>query len=198
VGGEIPIVYATSNVATINYKEFGVLLTFTPEFTDDGKIDLRVEMEVSEPSTAFSTSFAGFEVPAFISRQAETRALLEEGQTLLLGGLYREQTSETVNKVPYLGDIPLLGMAFRRTAFDSSRTELLMAVRPAVARETEELAVERLPTDRPPLSREEVRTRQNPYEVTRPRIGRRRPPQPPAGWPTEGESIREKSRNPVE
>jgi pilus assembly protein CpaC len=185
-------------VATINFKEFGVLLTFTPEFTDDGRIDLRVEMEVSEPSSAFSTSFGGFEVPAFVSRQADTRVLLEEGQTLLLGGLYREQTSESEEKVPYLGDVPLLGRAFRRTVFNSSRTELLMAVKPAVARGAGELAVKRLPTDRPPLSHEEVRTKPNPHEVTRPRIRLRPAPSPEPGWPTVGDYLREKSGESVE
>jgi type II secretory pathway component GspD/PulD (secretin) len=155
-------------------------------------------MEVSEPTSAFSTSFAGFEVPAFVSRQAETRALLEEGQTLLLGGLYREQTSESEDKVPYLGDIPLLGMLFRKTVFNTSRTELLMAVRPIVAGEASELAVERLPTDRSPLSREEVRTQQNPYGVTRPRIGRRPAPQNDADWPTVQEYLKEKSGRSVD
>jgi len=137
-------------------------------------------------------------VPAFVSRQADTRVLLEEGQTLLLGGLYREQTSESEDKVPYLGDVPLLGRAFRRTVFNSSRTELLMAVKPAVARGAGELAVKRLPTDRPPLSHEEVRTKPNPHEVTRPRFRLRPAPPSEPGWPTVGDYLREKSRESVE
>ena len=173
IGGEVPIVYATSNVATITFKEFGTLLTFTPEFMDDGMIDLRASMEVSEPTSAFASSFAGFEVPAFIGRKAQTRVVLGEGQTLLIGGLYRETISESEDKVPYLGDIPLLGFFFRKTVYNVVRTETVMTVRPRVARSSEELLVKRLPTDRPPLSREEVRTKPNPYPVTRPRFGRR-------------------------
>ena len=194
VGGEVPIVYATSNVATVTFKEFGVLLTFTPEFTDDSKIDLRVVMEVSEPSTAFSTTLGGFEVPSFISRQAETRVLLEDGATLLIGGLYREQTSEREDKVPYLGDLPLLGWAFRRTVFDTSRSELVMAVRPRVAVDARALEVRSLPTDRPPLSRGELRTRQNPYGVTRPRVGRGPLPPPGPGWGTLDEYVGDESK----
>ena len=171
VGGEVPVVYATANVATIQFKEFGTLLSFTPEFTDDGKIDLSASMEVSEPTSAFATAFGGFDVPSFISRRAETRVLLAEGETLLVGGLYREQTSENEQKVPYIGDIPLLGFFFRRTVHDVSRTETVMTVRPQIARGPQGLRVKRLPTDRPPLTRGEVRTQPNPYEVTRPRLG---------------------------
>jgi pilus assembly protein CpaC len=179
VGGEIPVVYATANVATIQFKEFGTLLSFTPEFTDDGKIDLSAAMEVSEPTSAFATSFGGFDVPSFISRRAETRVLLAEGETLLVGGLYREQTSEDEQKVPYLGDIPFLGFFFRRTVHDVSRTETVMTVRPQVARSPHRLQVKGLPTDRPPLSRGEVRTQSNPYGVTRPRLDLKPAPAPP-------------------
>jgi Flp pilus assembly secretin CpaC len=183
VGGEVPIVYATANVATIEFKEFGTLLSFTPEFTDDGMIDLRVEMEVSEPTAAFGTAFAGFEVPSFVGRTAQTRVLLARGQSLLIGGLYREQTQESEDKVPYLGDIPFIGSAFKKTVYSTQKTELVMAVKPRVASpNADSLAVRRLPTDRPPLSRKEVRTQPNPYGVTRPRIFRK-PTQPKAPGP---------------
>jgi pilus assembly protein CpaC len=179
VGGEVPVVYATANVATIQFKEFGTLLTFTPEFTDDGKIDLSAAMEVSEPTAAFGTAFGGFDVPSFISRRAETRVLLAEGETLLVGGLYREQIAENEEKVPYIGDVPLLGFFFRRTVHDVSRTETVMTVRPQIARSPQRLRVKGLPTDRPPLTRGEVRTQSNPYGVTRPRLGLKPAPAPP-------------------
>ncbi len=177
VGGEVPVVYATANVATITFKEFGVLITMTPEFTDNGQIDLTVAMEVSEPTSAFATSFAGFDVPSFVGRRAETRVMLDEDETLLIGGLYRDQTSESEQKIPYLGDIPLIGFAFRSTTFDTVRTETIMTVRPRVARSPDRLQAKRLPTDRGPLTRGEIRTQPNPYGVTRPRI--LRPPTAP-------------------
>ena len=170
VGGEVPVVYATANVATITFKEFGVLITMTPEFTDNGQIDITVAMEVSEPTSAFATSFAGFDVPSFVGRRAETRVVLRENDTLLIGGLYREQTSEDEKKVPYLGDIPFLGFAFRKTVYEKVRTETIMTVRPRVARSPDMLQVTHFPTDRAPLTRDEIRTQPNPYGVTRPRI----------------------------
>lgn len=192
VGGEVPVVYATANVATITFKEFGTLLTFTPEFTDDGRIDLRAHMEVSEPTSAFSTGFAGFEVPAFVGRRAETRVKLEPGQTLLVGGLFRETVNESEEKVPYLGDIPILGFAFRKTIHDTVRTETIMTVRPQVAAASEDLLVDRLPTDRGPLTREEVRTRPNEYGVTRPRLGRKPLPAERPGWQTPSDYVRKR------
>jgi pilus assembly protein CpaC len=185
VGGEVPVVYATANVATITFKEFGVLLTFTPAFTDDGMIDLKVEMEVSEPTTAFASSLTGgFDIPSFVGRQASTRVRLVEGENLLIGGLYREQVTETERKVPYLGDVPYLGYFFRQTRSDINRTELVMAVKPRVAQQAERLKVGALPTDRPPLSRGEVRTQPNPYGVTRPRIFHQPLPPPKPGRPS--------------
>lgn len=171
VGGEVPVVYATQNVAQVNFKEFGVILGVTPTLTDDGKIDLRIATEVSEPSTAFATAVVeGFQVPSFISRRAETRVSLRENEPLLIGGLYREDNTEQEDKVPYLGDIPFLGFFFRKTHFETSRNELLILVKPRVARSGEQLVPTELPTDRPPLTRGEVRTQQNPYGVTRPRL----------------------------
>jgi pilus assembly protein CpaC len=177
VGGEVPVVYATQNVATITFKEFGVLMTFTPNITDDGEIDLRVSTEVSQPSDAFrSVSVGGTEVPSFISRQADTRVRLRDGQTLLIGGLYREDETENEDKVPYLGDIPYLGYFFRRTRFDRSRSELLILVKPNIARDPSKLVAGSLPSDRPPLSRSEVRTQPDPHGVTRPRLSPAPPP----------------------
>jgi pilus assembly protein CpaC len=171
VGGEVPVVYATQNVAQVNFKEFGVLLGVTPTLTDDGKIDLRIATEVSEPSTAFASAVVeGFQVPSFISRRAETRVTLRDGEPLLVGGLYREDNVEQEDKVPYMGDIPFLGFFFRRTHFETNRNELLILVKPRVAHSGGMLSPQSLPTDRPPLSREEVRTQQNPYGVTRPRL----------------------------
>jgi pilus assembly protein CpaC len=171
VGGEVPVPFATQNVVQVNYKEFGVLLGVTPTLTDDGQIDLRIGTEVSEPSFVFqSQQVGGFTVPSFISRRVDTRVRLRENEPLMIGGLYREDTTELERKVPYLGDLPYLGYFFRHTEFQKSRNELLILVKPRVARAGEELMPTRLPTDRPPLSRSEVRTQRNPYGVTRPRL----------------------------
>jgi pilus assembly protein CpaC len=170
VGGEVPIVYATQNISQVTFKEFGALLAVTPALTDDGQIDLRIATEVSEPNFARTVSIGGNVLPTFISRRAETRVRLREGESLVIGGLYREDESEAEDKVPYLGDIPYLGAFFRRTRFERTRNELLILVKPRVVRTAAEVTPTRLPTDRPPLSREEVRTKSDPHEVSRPRL----------------------------
>jgi pilus assembly protein CpaC len=169
-GGEIPIPLVTNNQLAVQFKEFGVIVNFTPAFTADGAIDLRVAAELSAPdATLSSVSSGGFVVPAFRSRQASTRVRLAEGQTLVIAGLLRDDETEEEQKVPYLGDVPYLGALFRRTTFQRVKSELLMLVQPKVARERDDAGV-RLPTERGPLTRGEVRTQPEPQAVTRPRF----------------------------
>jgi pilus assembly protein CpaC len=172
VGGEVPVVYATNNVATVNFKEFGVLVSMTPTLNDDGIIDLRVSTEVSQPTDAFrAVVVSGFSVPAFLSRKADTRVRLREDETLMIAGLYREDETEDEDKTPYLGDLPYLGVLFRKTRFERTKNELVITVRPRIARSPEEVTPARLPTDRGPLTRGEVRTKPEPNKITRPRFG---------------------------
>jgi pilus assembly protein CpaC len=93
---------------------------------------------------------------------------LREGQSLVIAGLLRDDETEEEQKVPYVGDIPYLGALFRRTSFNRTRSELLILVQPKVVRE--EAGEPALPTARPPLSRDEVRTRPTPNPVSRPRL----------------------------
>lgn len=183
VGGEVPVVYTTQNIAQITFKEFGAILAVTPVLTDDGLIDLRIATEVSEPNFGRTVSIGGNVLPTFISRRAETRVRLREMESLVIGGLYREDETEQVEKVPYLGDIPYLGFFFRRTRYEHNRNELVIVVRPRIARGAM-VAAPPLPTDRPPFTRPEVRTKSDPHEVTRPRLlplpgGKPEPADPP-------------------
>ena len=171
VGGEIPIVYATNNVATITWKEFGVIVHVTPTLADDGEIDMRLSTEVSQPVNTGSVSLAGFSLPEFVSRKADTRVKIAENASLMIGGLYREDETEREDKTPYVGDLPYLGALFRRTTFERTKNELLIVVRPRVVRNPSDVTPTSLPTDRPPLSRSEVRTKDEPQKVTRPRLG---------------------------
>jgi pilus assembly protein CpaC len=184
VGGEVPVVYATNNVATVNFKEFGVLVSMTPTLNDDGIIDLRVSTEVSQPTDAFrAVVVSGFSVPAFLSRKADTRVRLRDNETLMIGGLYREDETEEEDKTPYLGDLPYLGVLFRKTRFERTKNELVITVRPRIARSPEDVTPAKLPTDRGPLSREEVRTKPEPNKVTRPRFGPN--PTKETSWPVD-------------
>jgi pilus assembly protein CpaC len=169
-GGEVPIPLVTNNQVAVQFKEFGTIVNFTPTFTDDGGVDLRVAAELSAPDrTVGGVTVSGFNVPSFISRQANTRVRLRPGQSLLIAGLLRDDETEQEQKVPYLGDVPYLGAFFRRTTFTHLKSELMILVQPRVVT-IEEAAGERLPIDRGPLTRSEVLTRPTPNKVSRPRL----------------------------
>ena len=168
-GGEIPIPLVTNNQVAVQFKEFGVIVNFTPTFTADGSIDLQVVAELSQPDQTLGVTIGGVGVPGLRSRQASTRVRLREAQTLVIAGLLREDETEQEQKVPYLGDIPYLGTLFRRTNFTRGRSELLILVQPKVARDRDDAGVT-LPTARGPMTRDEVRTKPDSAEVTRPRL----------------------------
>lgn len=166
VGGEIPIRIATGFATDIEFKPFGTLVNFVPRVSDDGDIMLTVTPELSEPD--FSNTVEG--IPSFVTRRASTSTRLRNGQTLVIGGLIQIKRQEQVAKVPYLGDIPLVGWAFRQTSYTSSRTELMVIVKPSLVHPLPPGEQFPLPTDRGPLTNEEIRPKPNPAKVTRPRI----------------------------
>ena len=183
-GGEVPIPLVTTNQLAVQFKEFGAIVNFTPTFTDDGSIDLRVNAELSQPDQTLGVSSSGVQVPGFRSRSATTRVRLREAQSLLIAGLLRDDENEDEQKVPYLGDIPYLGALFRRTTFVKTRSELMIMVQPRVVRADQDDAHVVLPTSRPPFSRAEVRTKPTPNPVTRPRLfGPHTPAAEPAPTP---------------
>lgn len=139
-GGEfpIPVMQQTggSNAITIQFREFGVSLKFTPVVLSDGKISLQVAPAVSEialgnplqvPSGAQSTTFA---IPSLTTRKLETTVELYDGQTLALAGLLQDTMRESAKKIPGLGDLPILGSLFRSSNFIQNKTDLLIAVTP--------------------------------------------------------------------
>lgn len=134
-GGEFPIPVSQGNDAvTIEYKQYGVSLAFTPIVLGDGRISMRVRPEVSELSDAGSVELGGFTVPALTTRRAETTVELGSGQSFMLAGLLRNSNSNTVNKAPFLGDLPILGALFRSTKYRRQETELVIIVTPYLVR----------------------------------------------------------------
>ncbi|MDT8420470.1 MAG: type II and III secretion system protein family protein [Desulfuromonadales bacterium] len=134
-GGEFPIpVPQGDGDITIQYKDFGVSLVFTPVVLSDGRISLRVAPSVSDiaGSQAFPVGIVGTEfiVPSLTTRKLETTVQLNDGQTLALGGLLQEKLRENVQKIPGLGDLPILGSLFRSTNYLEEKTDLLIAVTP--------------------------------------------------------------------
>jgi len=134
-GGEFPIPIAQGNQAiSIEYKQFGVGLAFTPIVLADGRISMRVRPEVSELSDAGSVRLGGFTVPALTTRRAETTVELGSGQSFMIAGLLQNRNRNNLEKAPLLGDIPILGMLFRSTSYQRDETELVIIVTPYLVR----------------------------------------------------------------
>jgi len=119
---------------TIEYKQYGVGLAFTPIVLQDGRISMRVRPEVSELSDAGSVNLNGYKVPALTTRRAETTVELGSGQSVMIAGLLRNTGSNSLDKTPVLGDLPILGSLFKSTKFRRQETELVIIVTPYLVR----------------------------------------------------------------
>ncbi len=134
-GGEFPIPVSQSlGTVTIEYKQYGVGLAFTPIVLADGRISMRVRPEVSELSNEGALKLNGFDVPAITTRRAETTLELGSGQSFMLAGLLRNAQTNNIDKAPFLGDLPILGALFRSTRYRRSETELVIIVTPYLVR----------------------------------------------------------------
>jgi pilus assembly protein CpaC len=150
-GGEFPFPSVqggqASNAVTVEWREFGVRLNFTPTITNIGNIRLDIAPEVSTLDFAGGLTLNGFQIPAILSRRAETGVELREGQHLAIAGLLDRSMQESIRKIPLLGDIPILGQLFRSSDERQEVTELLVIVSPRIV-EPQDVAPE-LPTGEP-------------------------------------------------
>jgi pilus assembly protein CpaC len=130
-GGEfpVPVPQGLGSVA-IEYKTFGVGLTFTPTVLADNKINIKVAPEVSELDFNLAVQLEGFVVPGLNTRRAETVVELADGQSFAIAGLLRDTSRDAMNKYPLLGDIPILGTLFRSRSFQQNETELIIIATP--------------------------------------------------------------------
>jgi pilus assembly protein CpaC len=134
-GGEFPIpVSQGNNAVTIEYKQYGVGLAFTPVVLADGRISMRVRPEVSQLSDSGAVTLNNFRVPALITRRAETTVELGSGQSFMIAGLLQNTGNNSIDKAPVLGDLPILGALFRSTKFQRSETEMVVIVTPYLVR----------------------------------------------------------------
>ena len=133
-GGEFPFPVvqggANINTVTIQFKEFGVRLNFTPTVTSSGKIRLKVKPEVSALDFNNAVSIGGFLIPALSTRRAETEVELADGQSFAIAGLLDNRITEIANKIPGLGDLPIIGYLFRSRDIRKAKTELIVLVTP--------------------------------------------------------------------
>ena len=146
-GGEYPIPISQGlGTTSIEYKRFGVSLSYTPTVLSNGRISIRVRPEVSELSSQGAITINGFQVPALTVRRAETTVELGSGQSFMIAGLMSNSSQSTVKKMPGAGDIPILGSLFRSTHFQKGESELVIIVTPYLVNPVNANDI-KLPTD---------------------------------------------------
>jgi pilus assembly protein CpaC len=117
---------------TIQFKEFGVRLNFTPTLTPDGLIHLKVKPEVSSLDFTQALTLQGFVIPALATNRMESEIDLADGQTFAIAGLLDNRVTEQMQKIPGIGDIPILGKLFQSRTLNKSKNELLVVVTPVI------------------------------------------------------------------
>jgi pilus assembly protein CpaC len=146
-GGEFPIPLSQGlGTTSIEYKNYGVSLAYTPTVLANGRISLRVRPEVSELSSNGAVTLNGFQVPALTIRRAETTIELGSGQSFMIAGLLSNSAQNTIDKAPGAGDLPILGALFRSTTFQKGQTELVIVVTPYLVQPVDDSQIA-LPTD---------------------------------------------------
>jgi len=140
VGQEVPFVRnsrVTSDgqvINTVEYEDIGIILTVTPFVTEEGRVEMDVYTEISTITGETVPISDTVDAAVFAKRYTETQVVAPDGKTVVIGGLMEDNVTELVRKVPLLGDIPLLGIPFRRTVKSKTKTELLVFLTPHVVR----------------------------------------------------------------
>ncbi|MFN4019518.1 MAG: type II and III secretion system protein family protein [Erythrobacter sp.] len=146
-GGEFPIPIAQGlGQVTVQFRQFGVSLAYTPTVLSNGRISMRVRPEVSELSSQGSITLNGFQVPALTTRRTETTVELGSGQSFMIAGLMSANAQNLLDKAPGLGDVPILGNLFRSRQFRRGETELVIIVTPYLVKPVDAKDI-KLPTD---------------------------------------------------
>ena len=146
-GGEFPIPIAQGlGQVTVQFRQFGVSLAYTPTVLSNGRISMRVRPEVSELSSQGSITLNGFQVPALTTRRTETTIELGSGQSFMIAGLMSANSQNLLDKAPGLGDVPILGNLFRSRQFRRGESELVIVVTPYLVKPVDAKDIT-LPTD---------------------------------------------------
>jgi pilus assembly protein CpaC len=148
VGGEFPIPMA-SGLGTVNvqWKKFGIILNFTPTVIADGALHLKLMAEVSDVDASRSVTVGGISIPGLTSRQSETTVRLADGQSFAIAGLLSDRVRSSIQRIPFLGDLPILGMLFRSVSYQRDESELLVVVTAHLAKPVAPHDAPRMPTD---------------------------------------------------
>lgn len=154
VGQEVPIITSSQTTDTgniinnISYESIGIILNVTPHINPDGLVIMDVAPEISAISDSTVPISSSVTAPVFDNRSAQSRVGIKDGDTIVIGGLMQDQKTQTINKVPILGDIPGLGLLFQRNQTKKTKTELLIFLTPHVAAQSGVLK---------PMSQDEMR-----------------------------------------
>lgn len=138
IGQEVPFIRNSrvtdsgQTINTVEYEDIGIILTVTPYIGSDGLIEMDVAPEISTLTGEKVAISDTVNAPVFAKRSAETHVIVPSGKTVVIGGLMEDQETESVTKVPLLGDIPWVGALFRRTARTKNKTELLIFLTPTL------------------------------------------------------------------
>lgn len=145
IGDRVPIITASrvtdtgQVINTIQYQDIGIILRVTPQISPGGRVNLEVRPEISALGENIAISDTAY-APVIATRWATSRVTIPDGQVIVIGGLLEDRQRRSVRKVPLLGDIPLLGLLFRRTVDEERQTELLIFLSPHIARDPESMA----------------------------------------------------------
>lgn len=149
-GGEIPVPVVqgsgNNNNVTVQYKPFGVAVKFTPYVLSEARVRMTVQPEVSEISTVNPTRISGFDIPSLNTRRARTTVELAPGESFMIAGLIKDQMGASVEQLPGVKELPIIGALFRSTQFQRNETELVIAVTPYLVDPIKSSDV-KLPTD---------------------------------------------------
>ena len=139
-GGEfpVPVAVATTTGAgvtpTIEFKKFGVSLAFVPTVLDRGLINLRIAPEVSELDYNNAVTLSGTTIPSLVTRNAQTTIELRDGQSFAIAGLLQSTNSRSIEQLPWLGTVPILGSLFRSASYQKNESDLVIIVTPHLVR----------------------------------------------------------------
>ncbi len=137
VGGEFPVPVmqggGNSGAVTVQFREFGIRLTFTPQLTPNKTVKMYVKPEVSTIDIAHGVTVSGFNIPALATRRMETNIELAQGQSFVIAGLIDDRVTESMSRIPGLSHIPVLGNLFKSRQEDKQKSELVVMVSPEAA-----------------------------------------------------------------
>jgi pilus assembly protein CpaC len=147
-GGEIPVpLSSTLGTVTVSWKKFGIQLGFTPTVLDPSTINLKVASEVSDLDPNNGIQTGGIFIPGLDTRSAEATVRLGDGQSFAIAGLLSDKVRSTIDKVPFLGSIPILGALFRSSQYQRQESELLVVITAHLVKPVAPHELQPLPTD---------------------------------------------------